>query len=80
MRPDLSIDLAETGNYRIDHCDTPACIRLHCEPSPINAAPQIVARRCQAEEATHFASAEAARAAARRYLPGIAVRVVPVTA
>ncbi len=68
------------STYRLKHLASGLSIRLHCEPTPSGELPRIAHRLTGAENASCFAAADAARAAAKAYLPKVPVEIVPVNA
>ena len=80
MAPQQHPTKAYPGSYRVTCGLSGLCIRLHSVPAATGIAPEIVARRCTPEQASHFPTLEAAMAAADRFLPGEALHFVRVPA
>lgn len=68
------------SEYRLEHCETGLCIRLHSEPALTGDSPRIVPQLVRAKDAMRIVARDAAELIAARYLPHIPVEIVRVDA
>lgn len=68
------------SEYRLEHCETGLCIRLHSEPALTGDSPRIVPQLVRAQHAMRIVDRDAAALIASTYLPKIPVEIVRVDA
>ncbi len=68
------------STYRLEHCESGLCIRLHCEPTLFGDGLRIVPQLSRADKASRFPAYDAAAIAANHYLPHTPVEIVRVDA
>jgi hypothetical protein len=66
------------STYRLEHCESRLCIRLHCEPALTGDTPRIVPQLARADRASRFPDHDAAALIAATYLPHLPVEIVRV--
>lgn len=68
------------SEYRLEHCETGLCIRLHSEKSTVGEGLRIVPQLVRAQHAMRIVDHDAAVLIASTYLPKIPVEIVRVDA
>lgn len=80
LTPATPAQPGRNSTWRLEHCHSSLCIRLHCEPTPAHERPRIVPQLTRADRANRFISREVAELIAATYLPHTPVEIVRVDA